>query len=533
MRTRLLSKNPQDVVWLGWAKGQAQVHFGQNNQLGSRTVFPDPAVRVKYGRDGAGLFAEVWRTEVYGYVFESLPNPEGYKPVATPYLRTAATEAQGKNDPWGFITTQVYAGNIVPHPIFRGLQLSFDFLYHNSLGVDSFIQHFDSGSGFTDIWAIHYHNVNGADIQDGASFYPDVYRPYTQYVPFPDVTAQNDAAIAAAQAAATSENTTNNRVDPQDPVSMAAWHKRASDAVLAALKAGTLPRGWDYVLKRNAPRSTKTVRLPRMVESFSDVINGDLTTRTVTLSYTTTVTQADGTVVSTPHVWSIEGSREYTHGNPDGDRALYSNWYIQQYESVPNPDSVQFVADGWYGMGLLWNGASTKDTSLTYENPPFVNLVGSAPQFVIDYRKAVHPKSASEGNPLWNDSALTNGELVNLILFGPHGKGIFGTWADDTKLDVYGVATFQYSYDDGSFSFVKWSKPLDADGNATDVLVIDTHDNAHTAFNALVCYGPLVWSDAVAQATQANSDIKPPTPPDPDNRSFIGMLKYSLTKTMR
>ncbi len=498
---------------------------------------------IKFGVNGPENRIVKASLGTHQYVLASLPNPEGYLPAVSAYLRDATTEAQGKNDPWGFITVQVYAGNIVPHPIFHSLQLSFDFLYRNSIGADSFIRHFAGGSGYTDIWSIHTHSIFGyGDIQDGAVFSPDVYGTPTIYIPFPDVTAQNAAAVAAAQAAATSENTANNRVDPQDPASVAAGHKRASDATLVTLKAGTLPRGWDYVLKRKAPRSTRTVRSPVMADTFSDVVNGDRTTRTVTLSYTTTVTQADGTVVSTPHVWSIEGYSEYMYVSPGDGRTLYSNWYIPQNEPVLNQDSVQFVADGRYGMGLLWSGTSEEDTSLVYENPLFVNLHGVAPQFVIDYRNAVHPTSVPPGSTIWNDSALTDSQKVSIVCYGPvkddESLGMFGVTTGAQGVEVFGEATFRYTYATGAFVFVSWKDALpelkDQYGNVTraGASVVIPLVGAWPGTTHIVRYSGIRWADVVTQAKYDNIAIRPPIPPAVDSRTEVQKFEYAVVSVI-
>lgn len=260
-----------------------------------------------------------------------------------------------------------------------------------------------------------------------------------------------------------------------------AWFKKNCDTTINNLKIGTLPGKWDFVLKRNAPVSSKTYRPVLLEESHEDSVhlNDDhtitVTTRTVTFTYELDVEQPDGSVASETRTETIQGTwtREIKrHEHPSGSANVMVNLdtYVDYYIPYP-PNGVptgsfadgnvegapyggaaaiknllhQYLVDkSNFGLGLVWNGVVQLGPSNTARHPdstwgfpvkpidylgynppvpPYSNtMVGTAPDFIKTYHQDVRPKYDFAGEDLgsteWNMSALIDKETVTLMPFG-------------------------------------------------------------------------------------------------------------------
>lgn len=313
-----------------------------------------------------------------------------------------------------------------------------------------------------------------------------------------------------------------------------AWFKKNNETVLAQLKVGTLPYRWRYQLQQNAPVSNKTYRPIVITEEIVDVVLSDTTAslavglngvkttqRKATLNYGIPVVQPDGSTEIENRETIIVGSRvtttiRHAHkngGTTDTQSGTYTDWYEMQagfsfvyntlgFSAAYHP--FQFKKDkvtaGYGGgLGLVWNGMRCPDASSIDGVAPYIadstwlavpsynlsaslytpvipvvlnTLAGTAPDFILQYRKDVKPKYDKTGvlaSTVWNDSALVDNQTVTLIPFGivKDGKslGMFAHTDDAsgaTQIEVYGKATFVYKYDTGAFTFRSWQGLPDA-----------------------------------------------------------------------
>lgn len=348
-----------------------------------------------------------------------------------------------------------------------------------------------------------------------------------------------------------------------------AWLKKNSDIVLKQIVAGTfvLPPAWDYALKHRAPTSYYTYRPTLMSVSHVDSVASDtsanltqegtlIKARTATFAYCIPVIQPDGTsqmehrqdVITGTHAYSVTAHAIATGGSAFYVKHEFANWYSVRNElelgdgidsllithlSTTHYQILEDTASSAKAF-LIWNGViqngvaqdsqfsvPTNPLTLTGYTPPAPllsnTLVGTTPQFVLDYRKAVpikYDKTGELASTAWNDSALQDGQTVKLIIFGPAGKGIFGEWeASDTSFDVFGAAI--YTYNAGIFSFKAWAPLKDADGStlAPDEngvptpKTIDITNLKQPTTNAIVEYRSIVWPDAIKAGKDHVKDI--------------------------
>lgn len=319
-----------------------------------------------------------------------------------------------------------------------------------------------------------------------------------------------------------------------------AWFKKNSDEFIAALKGkfqpgatgvtraelqmGALPASWDYAIKTHVRTSFKTYQPILLNANYIDTVMSDTsanltqagtkaTKRSVTFQYidaqganqTATI---DGTltqVVSDNTIgfsWVSTYARWYEETPPDtGVRTVGASKKIQQ----------QFLRDratSSLSLGLLWNGTAQggdqieKFADSTWgiptdpmvyagtENPPYPyysnTLVGTAPQFFLDYHGYVQPKYHSDtpstthdGNTAWNNSALYNVKQVDLLLFGPvQADGtVLGIFPDPTDADgctqiaYYGEASFTFDWLTGSLTWKGWAARKDANDNDAPTII--------------------------------------------------------------
>jgi len=328
-----------------------------------------------------------------------------------------------------------------------------------------------------------------------------------------------------------------------------AWYRKNSEAVIAELLGAgkSLPRGWDYSIKRAAPRSNNTYRKTLMTNTVQDAVVSDTSAGLTTSG--TKITQRAATLEYGGRRETIIGQLTQTlteHKNNSysffSREDTYTNWYVPP--GTANPSGASYEAkllhavlldNSNYGFGLVWDGAvqalggyhkdSTFSAPATYSpavySPPppeFKNtLAGVAPAFVRQYRKDVpvvyDKENLGLGNTAWNDSAMSAGMRVVLILFGPVKDGVsFGVFSDPadrmgaTQFEVYGKAKFKYDAEDGSLSFVGWG-----DHHAVADIPRVPQSEALVpwpAYNCVVRYESLKWPDVVGAAQSKSKQRK-------------------------
>lgn len=334
------------------------------------------------------------------------------------------------------------------------------------------------------------------------------------------------------------------------------WFKKSHDTVLAQLKDGSfaLPITWDYAIKRNAPVSGHTYRPilmdvtyedsdPVVVETFP-VITTTIA-RETTFSYTIDVIQPDGSVVTEERSLVLVGSKKtvttesyiaVTDRTLTWDRFNFQNWYVPSTDPSPGSAYENFYKHrllrdkSQYGLGLIWSGEDMASSWLadslygypanpldfvtfTPPIPAYSNtLIGTAHQFILDYRKDVpiqYNKDAP-GDTEWNDSAMVDKETITIIPFSPVKKGeSLGMFWDSSSLDpdntgtktfdsllIFGSAQFHYVYATGEILFDKWIPLTDADGNEVETRKVNVAGTEPES-NCIVKYGKLIWPDVI------------------------------------
>ena len=344
------------------------------------------------------------------------------------------------------------------------------------------------------------------------------------------------------------------------------WFKQNHDSVLAQLAAGegsALPIAWDYVIKCGAPVSTHTYRPIVASVAYADSTVSDtrdandsgtvVVQRVTTVNYRIPVVQSDGTSVIEQREEVITGTqtqrwqRHTTDGigapTPLSEHITLENWYeptafntaghaaempLMFHQLVNDKKTVS------RGTKLFWSGeveyqsffrpdssfgapAYTVgfDDAYTPPIPAYLNtLRATAPEFVLTYRQDAPIKYDATGalaSTDWNDSALQDGQSVNIIVFGPQDKGMFGEWNEgDTSAEVFGTATYQY--DAGYFTLSGWT-PADTTSGQNLVPVISAPTSNAPTSNAIVKYNGLVWADVIAGAKADNAKLRAPTTP--------------------
>lgn len=208
--------------------------------------------------------------------------------------------------------------------------------------------------------------------------------------------------------------------------------------------------------------------------------------------------------------------------SPNAGMGLLWNGVIDGYGEGWFSDStyVDYFLFSSGAIGVLINTPQYTPLLSGYTPPlkPYSNtLAGSAPQFILDYREAVPIKFDKDapGSVAWNDSALQDGQVVKLVLFGPAGKGIFGEWSDgtvagdpaDTAIDVFGVVS--YTYNEGNFTFKSWKPCKNADG--TDLPLNNGVPTPKTIplgnlpqpdTNCILKYEKITWPDVIQAAKE-------------------------------
>lgn len=117
VRLRFLSTNIGDAALLIWAKNKAKQTF-EGVGIGSRTIYPDRSVMVRYGRDGGGLFAEVWRSAERYFpinVVSTIPTRSVFVMTRTspgPFMTVTATYAGGGRTNYAWVIKNS-AGDVV------------------------------------------------------------------------------------------------------------------------------------------------------------------------------------------------------------------------------------------------------------------------------------------------------------------------------------------------------------------------------------------------------------------------------------
>lgn len=91
-------------------------------------------------------------------------------------------------------------------------------------------------------------------------------------------------------------------------------------------------------------------------------------------------------------------------------------------------------------------------------------LTATIPEFIKEYRRRV-PLVYTEGQVTrskFAESGLFHGTTVDIVFYGPAGKGVFADWqASDTEIEVYGYLTLLWDSELMEFKYVSWRSPVD------------------------------------------------------------------------
>jgi len=483
----------------------AQSKFGVHRQTDQAT-----GVLVEYHADKKIAF--VTPGGYWGYVGVAMPNPVPYRGLS---MQDAAS-AGGSGD-YNYVALS--DGTILLQELYtidystgyaRGL---YELADNNWVGGGGW-------NGGMNVWMFEYNSNTGAmTLNHKAS----LAIPEDCIYPAPQVTPPDYIGFGGADGLSAQWNSEWNAGVTAFKARRQAWLKKNSDEFLAAVKGnfqpvtagvtraelqtGSIPASWDNIIKTPLPVSVKTYQPTVMAASYVDSVTSDtsanlsqggtmVTTRIVTFEYVdaqgnnqTTVINGTLTQVVVQYVYGLAA------------QSTYLDWYVQTTApSGTNSEWLlphQFIKDTTrYGLGLLWRGVMQQgynaNSSLGMPDNPLVyfsdypvssnTLVGTAPQFILDYHSTVTPQYDSTGalaSTAWNNSALYNVKQIELCLFGPvKADGTeLGLFADPTDADgcttiaYYGKALYNFDWTTGALTFSKWKPQLDNTGNSAPTII--------------------------------------------------------------
>jgi hypothetical protein len=140
---------------------------------------------------------------------------------------------------------------------------------------------------------------------------------------------------------------------------------------------------------------------------------------------------------------------------------------------------VGYVPDSRYSAYPYPRAAMVGNGSLMGLNPlidmsaAHIPLQASIPNFIKQYRLRV-PMVYTEGvqsRSRTSESHLPENSQVDIVFFGPHGKGIFGEWSpDDLFVDVFGYLTLLWDYENMVFRYHSWTPVRGGNGEFLDAI---------------------------------------------------------------
>ena len=285
----------------------------------------------------------------------------------------------------------------------------------------------------------------------------------------------------------------------------------AAGVTRAELQSGKLPASWDYAIKTHCITSYKTYQPILMNASYVDAVISDtsadltqagtmVTKRTVTFNYVDAAGVFQQKVIDGTQIQTVSALAAAYGGGPGQQYPLttWDLWYelgVPEYSGTrvrPEARNAFYTDRTLQYLGALWTGAEQSapvqangdsawnglpGDAIINSDPHYPlysnTLVGTAPDFVLNYHNTVLPKYHSEtpssthdGNTAWNNSGMYGVKSVSLRLFGPVAQdgtllGIFPDPSDAdgaTSVAYYGKATFSFDWSTGTITPTSWAE---------------------------------------------------------------------------
>lgn len=335
-----------------------------------------------------------------------------------------------------------------------------------------------------------------------------------------------------------------------------------------------IPVAWSLSIKSSSLWSDYVYREVPLIGTKTEVVTTPspdvkVTTRTVTMSYEYPKKQPDGTetivVVTQVQVGKkTETDQWHTYQNtPKYAKSIitdYENWILVPDEltgvSVPVVTTFvdyQLIAKNWkYGQyayfpfpGSIVNGRrisgyghyligdskygpvpnDPKNVMHGY-SPPYPNASSTlryeTSNILRDYLRDI-PLLYDEGKPVsvyrdtYNSSHMWQNMVIEIVLYGPAGKGIYGEWEiTDVALDIFGTLICSYNHRTAEILVDRWvpatketvdtphgkvPKPLTVfRGPGAAPLTTSTLDSGQN--NSLILFRGIKWPDVKRKAKQ-------------------------------
>lgn len=227
-----------------------------------------------------------------------------------------------------------------------------------------------------------------------------------------------------------------------------------------------------------------------------------------------------------------------TYYTPTYPTASYTEFPGIRTGSLIRPEFYSYVASSI-------NGATPTNPAplMAGYNPPYPNRATTErqelPLIVKEYRKDV-PLEYAEDRPTTeyksclNDSHLWAGMKINVVLYGPKGKGIFGEWQiTDTAMDVHGTLSLLYDHYTATLSFHRWtpatSETIDTPyGQVSKPLTVFRGPGTKDRTNAVIGLGAIPWPDVKRRASERLAAIKASRGKPPEEQSIEYLVLHAL-----
>lgn len=152
---------------------------------------------------------------------------------------------------------------------------------------------------------------------------------------------------------------------------------------------------------------------------------------------------------------TFKACSDYTYGVGQMD----SRW-----AEAPVPNRTTAGSGVLLGITPLFD-LSDVLTTLDYHIHPFVEQYRKEVPFI--YTEGVDTRSKTV-------ESLLPGMQVDIVFFGPSGKGVFGDWVpEDLFIDVYGYLSVLWDHDNMSFIYKSWTPAKDGAGQALPTIPSD------------------------------------------------------------
>lgn len=199
---------------------------------------------------------------------------------------------------------------------------------------------------------------------------------------------------------------------------------------------------------------------------------------------------------------------------------------VAQYTEFPGVSNGNYTGSPYFSYVASSAYGDVPNNPINFMagfNPPPPNTLKSErqelPLIVKEYRKDV-PLKYDENRPVadyrtcFNDSHMWSGMKINIVLYGPKGKGIFGEWGiADTEMDVYGTLSLSYNHYTAALTFKKWT-PATPDtintphGPVSKPVVAFRGPGNSNRTNAVMGLGSIPWPDVKRRAKDKLAAIK-------------------------